>query len=189
MALDGYTVRAVGGDDGQLLHAIHGDPEVARWLRRQGESGPFSAQESRLMAQIDAAALRLAHGFGRWLVLDGGVPVGHGGLLLRTLEGHAEAEIAWAVSSAHWGRGVATGIGAAALAVAARRGIDRPIAFTRADNAASRRVMDKIGLSFERELEYAGWQSVLYRGPAAADAEPFAHAARIGTQVRRAHFW
>jgi hypothetical protein len=37
------------------------------------------------------------------------------------------------------------------------------VAYTRADNAASRRVMDKLGLTYEREFEHAGYPHVLYR--------------------------
>jgi ribosomal-protein-alanine N-acetyltransferase len=164
MPLDGYTVRRVNEYDGPLLHVIHGDPRVAQWLRPRDNPGVASRQDTNRIARVDAAHWT-AHGFGRWVVLDDDGPVGHGGLLLRAVQGQAEVEIAWAVCSNRWGRGIATGIGAVALEHAAEHGLHAPVAFTRVDNLASRRVMEKIGLMREREFPYAGWDHVLYRLP------------------------
>ncbi len=47
--------------------------------------------------------------------------------------------------------------------MAAERGITDVVAFTRVDNIASRRVMDKLGLTHERDFEHAGYPHVLYR--------------------------
>ena len=74
-----------------------------------------------------------------------------------------EVELDWAVASALWGRGVGTAMGRHALAAAAERGITNLVAYTRADNAASRRVMEKLGLTHERDFEHAGYPHVLYR--------------------------
>ena len=40
------------------------------------------------------------------------------------------------------------------------------IAFTLPDNLASRRVMEKAGFAYEREILHAGLPHVLYRAPA-----------------------
>jgi RimJ/RimL family protein N-acetyltransferase len=60
---------------------------------------------------------------------------------------------------------VATELGRRAMHEAAARQIRRVVAFTRRDNAASRRVMEKLGLVYAREFEHAGWPHVLYRVP------------------------
>ena len=61
------------------------------------------------------------------------------------------------------GRGIATAIGHEALALAAARGAREAVALSRADNLASRRVMDKLGMAPSRELQHAGFPHVLYR--------------------------
>ena len=75
----------------------------------------------------------------------------------------------------------ATRPGAAALAVAQRDlGLRELVSFTLPDNTGSRRVMEKLGFSHDRDIIHAGLPHVLYRqtltrlpsspGPAAAPA-------------------
>jgi RimJ/RimL family protein N-acetyltransferase len=59
-------------------------------------------------------------------------------------------------------------MGQYALADAASLGLDSIMAYTRVDNRASRRVMEKLGLHYERDVEHAGLPHVLYRKPLAA---------------------
>jgi RimJ/RimL family protein N-acetyltransferase len=54
-------------------------------------------------------------------------------------------------------------MGRHALAATAERGIANLVAYTRVDNVASRRVMEKLGLTHERDFEHAGYPHVLYR--------------------------
>jgi RimJ/RimL family protein N-acetyltransferase len=42
-------------------------------------------------------------------------------------------------------------------------GLDDIVAFTLPTNDASRRVMEKLGFSYERDIEHAGMPHVLYR--------------------------
>jgi RimJ/RimL family protein N-acetyltransferase len=112
------------------------------------------------------AAHHAAHGFGPWLLLDDGRAIARGGLRHTLAGGDAEVEIAWLVARERWGEGLATRIARNALADARKQGIRGVVAFTRVDNAASRRVMEKAGLRQEREFEHAGLPHVLYRAPA-----------------------
>ena len=155
-------LHAVGAADGPALHAVLGDPEVARWLRPAGRSEAFDEDECARMAERYAAHWR-AHGFGMWLARDGGEVVGRGGAGHTLAPGRAEVEVGWAVASSHRGRGVGTLLGRAGMEAAAERGIDGVVAFTRVDNLASRRVMEKLGLRLERAFTHAGLPHVLYR--------------------------
>jgi len=112
------------------------------------------------------AAHHAAHGFGPWLLFDGGQAVARGGLRHTLADGRAEVELAWLVARERWGEGIASRIARDALAAAAKRGIEGVVAFTRVDNVASRRVMEKAGLVQERDFEHAGLPHVLYRAPA-----------------------
>jgi RimJ/RimL family protein N-acetyltransferase len=138
------------------------DPEVARWLRPKDVSGPFTLDECAAMASQDAAHWA-AHGFGPWLAWDDNAVAGRCLLEHSIVDGRGEVEIGWAVASRFWGRGMGTTMGRHALAAGADRGISNLVAYTRADNVASRRVMEKLGLTYERDFEHAGHPHVLYR--------------------------
>ena len=154
--------RAFSDDDGPVLMGVLGVPEVARWLLPAGRAQPHSEAECAARARAGAAHWR-AHGFGPWIVGEQGRTLACGGLGLRLLDGSAELELAWAVVPDAWGRGIATAIGHEALALAAARGAREAVALSRADNLASRRVMDKLGMAPSRELQHAGFPHVLYR--------------------------
>jgi ribosomal-protein-alanine N-acetyltransferase len=155
-------LRPVQAADAAALHAVMSDPDVARWLRPKSVSGPFSLEECEAMAVKDAAHWG-AHGFGSWLAWDGDRCAGRCLLEHSVVDGRGEVEIGWAVVSRYWGRGVGTAMGRHALAAGAQRGITSLVAYTRVDNLASRRVMEKLGLTYEREFERAGYRHVLYR--------------------------
>jgi ribosomal-protein-alanine N-acetyltransferase len=64
------------------------------------------------------------------------------------------AMIGYALARAHWGVGLATEAATAAIAWAAREHqLDEVWASTSADNIRSRRVMAKLGMTFESELD------------------------------------
>jgi ribosomal-protein-alanine N-acetyltransferase len=155
------SLRSYSEDDGPALLRLLGAPEVARWLLPAGRTQPYSEAECAARARAGAAHWR-AHGFGPWIVSERGRTVACGGLDLRLLDGRAELELAWAVLPRGWGRGIATAIGQHALALAGAQGARRVVALTRVDNLASRRVMDKLGMSAQRELQHAGLAHVLY---------------------------
>lgn len=155
-------LRPVQPGDAPSLHGLMSDPEVARWLRPKGVSGPFTLNECEAGVAAGVAHW-VAHGFGPWLAWDEGECAGRCLLEHSIVEGRSEVEIGWAVASRYWGRGVGTAMGRHALTVSAERGIANLVAFTRADNVASRRVMEKLGLVYERDFEHAGYPHVLYR--------------------------
>jgi RimJ/RimL family protein N-acetyltransferase len=155
-------LRPIETGDAPALHAILADAEVANWLRPAGVTGPFSAAECYGMAERDAAHW-VAHGFGPWLVLDGDAAVGRGGLRHTLADSRGEVEIGWLVARERWGEGIATFIGQRAVAMAAQRGIGGVMAMTRVDNGPSQRVMQKLGMSQEKQFVHAGLPHVMYR--------------------------
>jgi ribosomal-protein-alanine N-acetyltransferase len=157
-----FDLRPVQVGDAPALHALLSDPEVAVWLRPRGVTGPFRLAECEAMVPT-AVAHWAAHGFGSWLAWDGGVCAGRCLLKHSIADGRGEVEIGWAVARSYWGRGLATAMGRHALAVAAEHSVTNVVAFTRVDNLASQRVMQKLGLTYEREFEHAGLPHVLYR--------------------------
>ena len=128
--------------------AMNADPEVRRWF-----PGVLTRRES----DDQAARLRLhdeEHGFGFWAVeVPGAAPfIGFVGLLAVRFPAPftPAVEIGWRLARAHWGCGYATEAAAACLAHAfGPFGLSEVVAFTLPGNAASRRVMEKTGMSHD----------------------------------------
>jgi ribosomal-protein-alanine N-acetyltransferase len=176
-------VSARGGDDRMdLPHTSRLTAERLRW-HHVGELCRMH-RDARVMATLggtrsDAetrAFLRgnlehwARHGFGLFVFRDrvSGAFVGRGGLRHVDLGGKDEVELAYALMEAFWRRGLATEMAASVL----KLGTDRLrltdiVAFTLTTNIASRRVMEKLGLRFERDICHAGLSHVLYRSGAA----------------------
>jgi RimJ/RimL family protein N-acetyltransferase len=57
-----------------------------------------------------------------------------------------DAEVGWVLSRDMWGHGLASEGGAAALAFGMQRGLKKYISIAHIKNAASQRVMEKLGL-------------------------------------------
>ena len=106
------------------------------------------------------------HGFGLWLLRDRatGELAGRGGLQYTDAVGGFSIEAAWAIVPERWGRGLATELAQAALEVAFEAlALDEVIALTLVTNAASRRVMEKTGFVYDRDITHASLPHVLYR--------------------------
>jgi ribosomal-protein-alanine N-acetyltransferase len=105
------------------------------------------------------------HDFGAWHAFERSTDqlVGRIGSRVVLVEGVMEVELAWAVHPDHWGQGYAGELAAPARDLVFSRGVRSVVAFTQPDNAPSRRVMEKLGLTYERDITYADLPHVLYR--------------------------
>jgi [ribosomal protein S5]-alanine N-acetyltransferase len=104
--------------------------------------------------------------FGPWTVLERSSEriVGRVGLEYTTKFGHPEVEVEWFIDPDAWGRGYATEMAQEAVRAAfTTLGLDEVISYTTPDNTASRAVMEKLGMTYERDVENAGMPHVLYR--------------------------
>jgi RimJ/RimL family protein N-acetyltransferase len=78
--------------------------------------------------------------------------------------GNDEIELAYAVAADRWGQGLATETAGAMLTIGFRDlGLAEVVCFTMTSNRASRRVMEKLGFTYERNIVYANLPHVLYR--------------------------
>lgn len=158
------TLRPIRSDDWADLRALDGDPEVMATL-----GGLRSEKETigYAMAQEDHWQ---RHGFGWWMAHDRGTGafVGRGGIRYLEIEGGVEVEVGYAVVPGRWGEGLATEIAAAGVRYAREdMRLSRVVGITLVDNRASRRVLEKVGLAYERELVHASLPHVLYAWEAA----------------------
>jgi len=82
---------------------------------------------------------------------------------LQPLAGGPEVEIGWWLAPACWGQGLATEAAREALAYGFEvSNLYRIVAIAQSDNRDSLRVMERIGMRFEREAVHKGIRVVLY---------------------------
>ena len=109
--------------------------------------------------------------FGIWLLRDATTNEVIGRTLLRhlMLDGVDEVETGYGFSPANWGRGLATEATLTCLDYGWRvLGLKSIVAVTLPINVASRRVMEKSGMTFDREIAHDGIPHVVYRVAAPA---------------------
>jgi RimJ/RimL family protein N-acetyltransferase len=110
------------------------------------------------------------YGYGWWTVRDAatGQFVGRGGLRRWILDDRPEVELGYGLMPEFWGKGLATELARESVDVAFTA-LKAPglISFTLPDNRGSRRVMEKAGLRYERDIVHADLPHVLYRLTAA----------------------
>ncbi len=138
------------------------EPRVARWLWPDGQ--PPGEERVRAIHERNLKHWEL-HGFGLWLVRDraSGELVGRGGLQHTFVAGMHEVEAGWAIAPARWGSGLATEVAQAALSTGFDElGLLRVVAFTLPFNERSRRVMEKTGFRYVKDIEHVGLPHVLY---------------------------
>jgi RimJ/RimL family protein N-acetyltransferase len=106
------------------------------------------------------------HGFGLWMLRDLGTSAVIGRAVLRHLEvdGVDEVEVGYGFLPEFWGRGLATEVARACVRIGlGRLDLGSVVAVTLPTNFASRRVMEKAGLVYEREISHEGVAHLLFR--------------------------
>jgi RimJ/RimL family protein N-acetyltransferase len=132
------------------------------WPRHLG--GPRTRSQTEAVFERDLAHWN-RHGFGQWWWRDrDGELVARGGLQWTMVGGEAAIEVGWAVIPECWNDGIATELAEASIATGFEElGLDSIVAYTLVTNGASRRVMEKAGLVYERPVRHLDLPHVLYR--------------------------
>jgi [ribosomal protein S5]-alanine N-acetyltransferase len=152
-------VRAEHADE---LAALMAEPKVLATLWPWPEPPSPADLERRLDIWTDHWN---RHGFGLWVLRDAasGDFVGRGGLAYNDIDGATVVEVAWAVTPARWGEGLATELAGVSVQMAFERlELNELTAITMTTNTASRRVMEKSGFRCDRHIVHAGLEHVLY---------------------------
>lgn len=141
------TLRRFEEHDLEPLWEIHGNRDAMRFTFSP-ETREDSARNLRAYA-----ALYDELGYAPWTVMHGGRVIGWGGLNVDPFQPGFGPEVSYFLAPDTWGRGFATEVARAAL----RHGfedhaLDRICAFTRPDNTASARVLQKCGFEKQRYI-------------------------------------
>jgi RimJ/RimL family protein N-acetyltransferase len=138
---------------------MRSDPDVMKYI---GANGPLTREQSK--EKLDRyLACWAERGMGMFGVRERGrtSPVGWGGL--QPLAETGEIEVGYAFAKPAWGRGFATETATAVVRWGFEElGLERIVAVAYADNTASRRVMDKLGMRFEGMRYLYSTDSVYY---------------------------
>jgi RimJ/RimL family protein N-acetyltransferase len=135
-------------DDREPFAKLNADPEVMRHF-----PAVLSRNESDALA-VRAEEHFAARGFGPWALEIPNVAAfaGFVGLSVPRFEAPFApcVEIGWRLARAHWGRGYATEAAQAALAFGFEElRLEEIVSFTVPENAASRRVMERLGMTYD----------------------------------------
>jgi RimJ/RimL family protein N-acetyltransferase len=140
---------------------IFTDPHVMRYINdghplADDEIGKFIARQQKHF---------LSRGFCLWKLLlkPEGRLIGFCGLQPLELDEISEVEIGWRLAKDQWGRGLATESARVALRdVVEHAHLSRVIAIAMPENHASLRIMEKLGMAYERDSQKDGFDIVVY---------------------------
>jgi ribosomal-protein-alanine N-acetyltransferase len=133
-------------DDRDPFARLNVDPAVMEFFPALLTREESDAMVDRIEAHF------AAHGFGVWAteLKATGEFIGFIGLWIPKFKAHFTpcVEIGWRLAASHWGSGLATEGARAAVEYAfGELGLKELVSFTAVENARSRRVMEKIGMT------------------------------------------
>ena len=150
LQIDDLTMQPLKLSDLDALAAIWADAEVTRFLPSRGIPISRENTEKSLKSFVRHWQQR---GYGIWAIRENRSSQMIGYCGLRYLDELDEVEILYGLASAYWGRGIATKAAKAAIDYGFNMAnLDRVIAMALPDNLASRRVIEKAGLKYEKEI-------------------------------------
>jgi [ribosomal protein S5]-alanine N-acetyltransferase len=148
---DRLVLRRLTTDDAEFILELLNEPSYLRYIGDKRVRTLDDARGYLLKGPMDSYE---RFGFGLYMVLlkESGVPIGLCGLLKR--EFLEDPEVGYAFLPQFWSRGYAFESAAAALAYGRDvLGLDRIVAITTPDNEGSIRVLEKLGLKFDRMIK------------------------------------
>jgi len=148
LTTDRLILRRWRESDREPFSGMNSDPRVMEFFPALLSRQESEAMVDRIEAHFDA------HGFGLWAAELRQVKslVGFIGLNVPSFEAHFTpwVEIGWRLAADHWGQGLATeGANAVVRYSFEKLGLGELVSFTAPANVASRRVMEKLGMTYD----------------------------------------
>jgi RimJ/RimL family protein N-acetyltransferase len=148
------ALRVLRADDASFILELVNEPG---WLRYIGDRGIRTIDAARDYILNGPLAMQERYGFSLYLAesKEAGTPLGMCGLIKReTLE---DVDIGFAFPAKHAGKGYALEAAAAVMDHARDAlGLQRVVAITSPDNERSIRLLEKLGLRFEKRISTRG---------------------------------
>lgn len=149
------SLREATLEDGAFILELLNAPGFVSGI---GDRGVRSLDQARDYIETRILSSYRDHGFGMWVVTAKGEdhPAGLCGLVRRDVLPHVD--LGYALLERRWGRGYAQEAAAVVLAHArGALGLATVAAIVNPDNAASRRVLEKVGFRFIDVRHLDGW--------------------------------
>jgi len=141
------------------LLAIRSDPEVMRFI---GAGQPHAKDQVRDALEHILSVWK-QHGFGRWAIIHKPDKKLIGWCGLAFLDKTEEIEIGYGIAKEYWGRGLTTEAAAATIRYGFEElKLSRIVAVAMPENIASRRIMEKIGMRYEKTGHWYEEELVYY---------------------------
>ena len=155
---DRLTHREFCVDDVSTFFLLNSDPDVMRYT---GEP-PFHSVEDAKAAIVNYPDFETV-GYGRWACVYKETQTVIGFCGLKYLADIDEVDVGYRFFPSFWGQGLATEASLACLDFGFRViGLQRIVAFVMPENAASIRVLEKTGMTFEAAIDYDGIPALRY---------------------------
>jgi len=144
----------------EFIYRMHQDERVMAYL-----GGIRSREQTQ-----DYMEQNLSHwdrfGYGIWVLRENatGDLIGRGGLRNAVLGGNDEVEVAYGLLPEFWDKGLSTEFAGAVVRIGLSEiGLSGMASVIHPDNIASRRVLEKAGFEFERDIIYKSEPHLLFR--------------------------
>jgi RimJ/RimL family protein N-acetyltransferase len=153
------TAQKLSDDDLEDLVALHLDEEVSRYI---GGVRTRDATSAYLAANLDHWK---RHGYGLWVLRSRtGAFAGRAGVRQLMIDGRVEVEVTYAFERTFWGQGLACEVTEALADLGLNQlWLASLVGVVVSEHGASRRVLEKSGFAFERDVVFNGQGCALYR--------------------------
>jgi RimJ/RimL family protein N-acetyltransferase len=147
---DRLILRWLSLEDAEFILQLVNEPS---WLRFIGDKGVRTLDDARSYILQGPVEMYSRLGFGLYLVelKEEGLPIGMCGLIKR--DSLKDVDIGFAFLPAYWNKGYAYEAAFAVMAYAKELGLNRIVAITSPDNDSSVKLLEKLGLRFEKMLK------------------------------------
>ncbi len=160
LPIDNFTMRPLQASDLDALAEIWSDPEVTRFLPSRGIPISREKTEKSLKSFLKHWQQR---GYGIWAIIENcsSQMIGYCGL--RYLDELDEVEILYGLAKAYWQRGITTKAAKATISYGFNvANLDKIIALALSENLTSRRVMEKAGLHYQKQIHIFNLDALYY---------------------------
>jgi RimJ/RimL family protein N-acetyltransferase len=155
--------RLVAEGDLARLRILHNDNRVMATLSATGKKITRDVS-AKILGRFLISQDDVGRGVWMFHTRADGTFAGYAGAMKYMESGLNDTEVLYAVPFSEWNKGYATEMAVAVIAhLFKSSGLTEMISFTLPTNVASRRVMEKNGLEYERNFTHAGLEHVLYR--------------------------
>jgi [ribosomal protein S5]-alanine N-acetyltransferase len=146
-------LREFTPEDAAENYRIYHNPENMEFMGNPPPS--IEAEREQINLHIDNYYQKF--GFGLWATIlkENNRLLGRCGLLYQSIEGKQELEISYLIDKPYWGRGLVTEGSREIVRLGFEKfNFPRIIAIIHPQNSASIRVAEKIGMKYERDVNY-----------------------------------